>query len=102
MLDFCRLHDDQHVLYDDGGGDFLVYPVCIHEQLPVTERHHTRLLDVIHDLSERRRDFHPYPLPAEDIIDPDLLPSRPGSTVDRNRWLERLLKQLRHSSDYKQ
>ena len=36
--DFYRLHGDQEVEFGDGGYAFLIYPVWIHEHLPVSHR----------------------------------------------------------------
>jgi hypothetical protein len=87
--DFYRLHGDQLAQFGDGGQAFLVYPVWINEQLVVSESRRKRLLSVLYKLNEERQDFHPSPSPVEDIIDPDLLPYRPPSTFDRNKWIER-------------
>jgi len=95
--DFYRLHGDRQTEFGDGGEAFLVYPVWIQEQLPVSESRRKRLLSILHQLNHERQDFHPAPSPVEDIIDPDLLPYRPPSTFDRNRWIARRLKQLETS-----
>ncbi|CAF3529034.1 unnamed protein product [Rotaria sp. Silwood1] len=98
--DFYRLHGDRNVRFGDGGEAFLVYPVWIHKQLPVSESRRKRLLSVLYKLNEERKDFHPSPSPVEDIIDPDLLPFRPSSTYDRNQWIARNLRKLQ-KSEYK-
>ncbi|CAF3335477.1 unnamed protein product [Rotaria sp. Silwood2] len=95
--DFYRLHGDRNIGFGDGGQAFLVYPVWIHENLPVSELHRKRLLNTLYKLNEERKDFHPYPSPVEDIIDPDLLPFRPILTFDRNQWIAQRLKQLQTS-----
>lgn len=92
--DFYRLHGDRKVGYGDGGQDFLVYPVWIHDNLPVKDLYRQRLLNVLNELNDERRDCHPAPSPVEDIIDPDLLPFRPPSVFDRDRWIARRQKQL--------
>ncbi|CAF1194575.1 unnamed protein product [Adineta steineri] len=69
----------------------------IHENLPVKQSCRERLLNVLYKLNEERQDFHPNPSPVEDIIDPDLLPYRPPSTFDRNKWIERQQRRRRHS-----
>jgi hypothetical protein len=91
--DFYRLIGDRNVGYGDGGQTFLVYPVWIHEHLPVSETRRGRLLGVLHALNEQRQDFHAAPSPVEDIIDPDLLAYRPRS-FDRAKWIERCRRQL--------
>ena len=91
--DFYRLHGDRDVEYGDGGRDFLVYPVWIHEQLPVKESLRKRLLHALHQLNNQRQDFHASPSPVEDIIDPDLLPQRPPAEFNRDQWIERQRKQ---------
>ena len=95
--DFYRLHGDGVIEYGDGGYTLLVYPVWIHENLPVKQSCRERLLRALYTLNEERRDFHPSPSPVEDIIDPDLLPYRPPSAFDRNRWIERRKKKLEKS-----
>ena len=99
--DFYRLHGDRMMEFGDGGDAFLVYPVWIQEKLPVKDLYRRRLLDVLNQLNDERQDFHPSPSPVEDIIDPDLLPFRPPSAFDRNRWIARQQKQL-ENSDRKQ
>jgi hypothetical protein len=92
--DFYRLHGDHEIEYGDGGYSFLVYPVWIHENLPIKQSCRERLLHALYTLNHERKDFHPSPSPVEDIIDPDLLPYQPPSTFDRNKWIERRKKQL--------
>ena len=87
--DFYRLHGDRDVKYGDGGQNFLVYPVWIHEQLPVKEARRKRLLHALHQLNIQRQDVHASPSPVEDIIDPDLLPQRPPADFNRDQWIER-------------
>jgi hypothetical protein len=99
--DFYRLHGDRETDFGDGGYAFLVYPVWIHEQLPVSESRRKRLLAVLHQLNDERQDFHAAPSPVEDIIDPDLLPYRPPSTFDRNQWIARQLNKLNAPNDSK-
>ncbi|CAF1190991.1 unnamed protein product [Adineta steineri] len=95
--DFYRLHGDRQTYFGDGGGVFLIFPVWIHENLPVKQSCRERLLNVLYKLNEERQDFHPNPSPVEDIIDPDLLPYRPPSIFDRNKWIERQQRRRRHS-----
>lgn len=92
--DFYRLHGDRPAEFGDGGYAFLAYPVWIHEQLPVEEKRRLRLLDVLYQLNEERKDCHTAPSPVEDIIDPDLLPCRPPPAFNRDQWIERRMKQL--------
>ncbi len=92
--DFYRLHGDRQAEFGDGGEAFLVYPVWIHEQLPISESRRKRLLTVLQQLNEERQDFHPSPSPVEDIIDPDLLSCPPSPAFDRNQWIARRLNQL--------
>jgi hypothetical protein len=94
--DFYLLHCDRRIHFGDGGYAFLTYPVWIQENLPIKQSCRERLLRVLYTLNEERQDFHPSPSPVEDIIDPDLLPYRPPSTFDRNQWIERRKRQLRH------
>ncbi|CAF0917842.1 unnamed protein product [Adineta steineri] len=94
---FYRLDGDNDVEFGDGGSASLVYPVWIHEQLPISEKRRKRLLNVLYQLNEERQDFHPSPSPVEDIIDPDLLPYRPVSIFDQNRWIERRKRQLNNT-----
>lgn len=95
--DFYRLHGDRDVHFGDGGQAFLTYPVWIHEQLPISESRRQRLTNILYDLNEKRQDHHPSPSPVEDIIDPDLLPYKPSPVFNRDRWIERRLKQLKNS-----
>ena len=67
--DFYRLAGDRDVKFGDGGEAFLVYPVWIHERLPVSESRRQRLLDFFYKLNEKQKDFHPHPSPVQDIID---------------------------------
>lgn len=90
--DFYRLHGDREVRYGDGGEDFLVYPVWIQEQLPISRTRRQRLLDFFHELNNQRKDFHEHPSPVEDIIDPDLLVSPPKTSFNRNQWIANELK----------
>jgi hypothetical protein len=92
--DFYRLNGDQITEFGDGGEAFLSYPVWVHEQLPVSQSRRQRLLGFLHQLNDERQDFHPFPSPVEDIIDPDLLSCPPASTFDRDRWIARRLKQI--------
>ena len=92
--DFYRLRGDRFIEFGDGGEAFLIYPVWIHEHLPVSESCRKRLLNILYQLNQERQDFHPSPSPVEDIIDPDLLSHRPSSTFDRNQWIARKKKQL--------
>ncbi|CAF0913740.1 unnamed protein product [Adineta ricciae] len=95
--DFYRLHGDRYVQFGDGGSAFLAYPVWIHEQLPVSDSRRQRLTNTLYELNEKRQDHHPSPSPVEDIIDPDLLPYKPSPVFNRDRWIERRLKQLKKS-----
>lgn len=95
--DFYRLHGDQETEYGDGGYSFLIFPVWIHENLPIKNSCRERLTQTLYTLNNERQDFHPSPSPVEDIIDPDLLPYRPPSTFDRNKWIERQKKQIGNS-----
>lgn len=92
--DFYRLHGDRYTTYGDGGSNFLVYPVWIHENISISESRRKRLLTALYKLNNERKDFHPPPSPVEDIIDPDLLPFRPRSSFDRNYWLAKRLPEL--------
>ena len=88
LPDFYRINGDREVAYGDGGYSFMVFPVWIHNELPIKESRRQRLLDVLYQLNDQRQDFHPEPSPVEDIIDPDLLAYRPSS-FDRDKWIKR-------------
>ncbi|CAF4315654.1 unnamed protein product [Rotaria sp. Silwood2] len=77
-LDFYR----HTVGYGDGGCLDLDYPIwlcgAISEHISDANTDvRKQLLEVFYKMNEERKDFHKYPLPVEDIIDPDLLVSRP-------------------------
>jgi len=91
--DFYRLIDDRSYEYGDSGYLLLVHPVWIHENLPVNEKHHLHLLNVLDNLNKQRQDHHEDPSPVEDIIDPDLLAYRPR-LFDQDKWTQWRLKQF--------
>ncbi|CAF2791850.1 unnamed protein product [Rotaria sp. Silwood2] len=77
-LDFYR----HTVGYGDGGCLDLDYPIwlcgAISEHISDANTDvRKQLLEVFNKMNEERQDFHKYPLPVEDIIDPDLLVCRP-------------------------
>ena len=74
------------VQYGDGGEMDLEHPVWMSDALSKRisgfgTATRNQLLEVFHKTNEERQDFHKYPLPIEDIIDPDLLVCKPVKPV---------------------
>ncbi|CAF4391542.1 unnamed protein product [Rotaria sp. Silwood2] len=73
---------DKRATYGDGGELILKYPIWMFGALSkhisdVSTDVREELLEVFHKLNDERKDFHKYPLPVEDIVDPDLLVCKP-------------------------
>jgi len=85
---YCHPQDfhPKHVEYGDGGDQNLEYPIWVCGAL---SKHisgfgtnvREELVEVFHRMNEERQDFHKYPLPVEDIIDPDLLVCKPVKPI---------------------
>ncbi|CAF1340523.1 unnamed protein product [Rotaria sp. Silwood1] len=70
------------VCYGDGGSLYLEYPVWIRGCLSEDSNYlgnnpREELLEGFYALNNKQEDFHKYPSPVEDIIDPDLLVCKP-------------------------
>jgi hypothetical protein len=70
------------VAYGDGGYMVLKYPIWVcgglSKSIPdINTNIREELLEVFYRLNNERKDFHKYPSPVEDIIDPDLLVCKP-------------------------
>ncbi|CAF1212031.1 unnamed protein product [Didymodactylos carnosus] len=81
---YYRPFPDEPVTYGDGGYCNMKFPVLVYNNISLSEGHiveesRERLLNVFYKMNEERKDFHEYPSPVEDIIDPDLLVCRPPS-----------------------
>jgi hypothetical protein len=79
---FYCLHDDRFTQFGGSGEAFLIYLLWIHKQLPPSDSHRKRILSVLYQLNEeRRQDFHLPTSLYEDIVDRDLLSYRSLSTI---------------------
>ncbi|UJR17982.1 hypothetical protein I4U23_004883 [Adineta vaga] len=75
--------ETKFVTYGDGGSATLQYPIWIFDGLSNSINDNNtdvreELLQTFYQLNDQRKDFHKYPSPVEDIIDPDLLPYKPS------------------------
>ncbi|CAF0922227.1 unnamed protein product [Adineta steineri] len=82
--DYCQPSDfdSEHVTYGGYGSMTLKYPIWVCDHLSKSNSNlesdmREELLEVFYALNDKHKDFHKYPSPVEDIIDPDLLVCKP-------------------------